>query len=237
LSDLAVSLIVIGGTGILLVFVFWLSAKSKRTKDKLLSDYCQSHGYSLSKKTGPLQTELRIEGKGFTLLSSMLSRRQETQTGSSSWEKQTLWKTLEAHQAWPTFVLGSVPTASNWNRLPDYVQNAAVAKLSQDFGFVCDAQKAQPLRIDGGPAFLLFEETQGESAAAIERLKPLLTDVQNQIVIQSSPEQISIRISGCFIRDAAAADRLIRLGFACMGQTERQEADASGQWEETGGQK
>lgn len=221
MTDLMISMVVAVCVGVVVIVVFAVTRARKQKNEQALAEYCQSRGYSYNKLEEPLRIELRIEGDSFSLTSTKASLRHEEQTGSASWDKKTVWTTRNGSNAWSSFILGSVPAAGNWERLPDWIKNAAVEKLMSESGIILQSENAQPLRITEKLTFLLFEQMPGESRDAIHRLGPLLNEwpTQFKLVIHSGPAKIRIHITDCFIRDAAFLEKLIRLGAAAEGRS------------------
>ncbi len=219
MTDLMISIVVVICVGVFIIALFVVIRARRRKNEQALAEYCQSRGYSYNKLKEPLRTELRIEGDSFSLTSTMVSLRHEEQTGSASWDKNTEWTTRGGNSVWPSFTLGSVSAAGEWERLPDWVKHAAIEKLMRESGIIFQSVNAQPLYISGKSTFLLFEQISGESRNAIQRLSPLLNEwpAQFKLVIHSSPTEIRIYAAGCFIQDAELLEKLIRLGAAAGG--------------------
>lgn len=218
MTDLTVSIIVIACTGVAAALIFLLVGKQKQGRERALEDYCGANGYSCSIAKEPLRIDRRVVGASFTLISSMVSQRLDEDTGSSGWKKSTQL-TARRVQDTPSFALGSVPAAGNWDRLPEWIKKAAVEKLANESGIQLDLGSAQQLHTTGKSVFLLFEQTLGESRDAIQRLSPLLNEwpAQFKLVIHSGPAEIRIHVADCFIQDAALLEKLIRLGTAAGG--------------------
>lgn len=218
MPDLMVTAVVIICTGVLIVALFLAVRARRQKKERALAEFCRSRGYSYNKVKEPLRAALNIEGDSFSLTSTMLSLRQEAETGSASWEKKTVWTSRFEDAYRPPFVLGSISAAGNWDRMPDWIKNAAVDKLMSESGMHFRAENARPLHTTGKSAFLLFEQASGESGV-IQRLTPLLSDwpAQFSLFIHSSPAEMRIQIAGCFIEDAALLEKVIQLGAAVDG--------------------
>lgn len=219
MTDLLISIVVVVCVGVFIIAIFAVIRARKQKSEQALAEYCQSRGYSCNKLSEPLRTELRIEGDSFSLTSTMASLRHEAQTGSASWDKKTVWMTRGGNSARPSFALGSIPAAENWERLPDWIKHAAVEKLMSESGLVLQSGNVQPLRITEKSTFLLFEQMPGESRDAIQRLNPLLSEwpAQHKLIIHSGPAEIRIQLLDCFIKDADLLEKLIRLGAAAGG--------------------
>lgn len=219
MTDLMVSIIVVVCVGVVVIAIFAVIRARSNKNEQALAEYCQSRGYSYNKLREPLRTELRIEGALFSLTSIMASLRREEQTGSASWDKKTVWTTRGGNSARPSFTLGSVPAAENWERLPDWIKHAAMEKLMHESGIILQPGNVQPLHITGKSTFLLFEQIPGEGRDTIQRLSPLLSEwpPQFKLVIHSGPAEIRIQVADCFIQDAELLEKLIRLGAAAGG--------------------
>ena len=203
MPDPMVTAVVIICTGALIVAIFLAVRARRQKKERALAEFCQSRGYSYNKVKEPLLTALNIEGDSFSMTSTMLSLRQEAETGSASWEKKTVWTSRVEDAYRPSFVLGSISAAGNWDRMPGWIKKAAVDKLMSESGLHFRAENARPLDTAGKSAFLLFEQASGESGGVIQRLTPLLNGwpAQFSLFIHSSPAEMRIQIAGCFIED------------------------------------
>lgn len=216
MADLTASIIVIACTGVAAALIFLLAGRRKQSKERALEDYCRANGYSCSIVREPLRVDRHVEGASFTLISSMVSQRLDGDTGSDGWKKSTQL-TVRCTRDTPSFALGSVSAAGGWDRLPEWVKNAAVEKLANESGIRLCPGSARHLHTTGKSDFLLFEQTPGESRDAMQkRLSPLLDEwpVQHKLVIHSGPAEIRIHAADCFIQDAELLEKIIRLGAA-----------------------
>lgn len=214
MTDLMVSIIVIVCVGVIIIAVFAASHARKQKSEQALAEYCQSRGYSYNKLKEPLRVEIRIEGASFSLTSIMVSVRHDAQTGSGSWDKKTVFTTRDENSARPSFMLGSVSSAGDWEQLPDWVRHATIEKLMQEKGIAFQPGNVQPLHITEKSTFLLLEQTPGESSKIIQRLSPLLSEwpTRFKLVIHSRPAEIHIYAEDCFIQDAEVLEKIIQLG-------------------------
>lgn len=212
MSDLTTSIIVIACTGLVVGLVFLLARKRKQSNEQALEAYCQDNGYSYKSVREPLRVERSVEGASFKLISSMAAHYLNENSASTEWEKSTQITAQGAQDA-PSFVLGSVPAASNWDILPEWTKKAVIGKLMSESGIQLNPESAQYFPTTGKSAFLLFEQTPGASRNAMQQLLPLLDDwpTQFNLLIHSSPKEIRIHVGNCFIQDVALLDQLIRL--------------------------
>lgn len=218
MTDLTVSIIVIACTGVTAALIFLLVGKRKQNRERAIEDYCRANGYSCSIAREPLRIDRCVEGASFALISSMVSQRLDENTGTSGWKKSTQL-TVRYVQDAPSFTLGSIPAAGNWEQLPDWIKHAEMEKLMHESGIILQCGNVQPLRITGKSTYLLFEQIPGESRDTIQRLSPLLSEwpAQHKLVIHSGPAEIRIHVADCFIQDAELLEKLVRLGAAAGG--------------------
>lgn len=218
MTDLYASLIVIACTGVVVALIFLLAASRKRSLEQALADYCREHEYAFHSIKEPLRAERRVEGNSFSLVSSMVSCRHDEGTGSTGWEKTTRWIAGGVRDV-PAFMLGSVQTGSDWERIPDWMRQALITKLGGEVGVALETYgPPQMIRPGNKRAFLLFEQTPGATRDILQRLSPLLADWStNELVITSGPEGVAIRVDDLFIQKTDELDRVLALGRALMG--------------------
>lgn len=214
MPDLMISIVVALCVGALILVIFAVVNVRKREKVQALAEYCKNKAYSFKQTKAALSEEISVQSETFLLVSTMIGHRQEEATGSSAWEKKTVWKTRAKNSEWPSFILGSIPAAGDWDKLPDWMKLAALEKLMSENGIVLESEKAQTVKIDGKASYLLFEEHTGESREIIQKLLPLLNEwpAQFRLLIQSEPAETLIRVTDCYIQDADLLEKIIRLG-------------------------
>ena len=213
-ADITISLAVIVCAGVL-VGILLLTTKNKRKKrERELADYCRARGYVIGSVVGSLGTELHIEGDAFSLMSRMVSPRDEASAGSRSWEMETVWTARGEDVTRPCFMLGAVTAAGSWESMPEWMKTAVLNKLAAETGAAFDPGRTRLIHTSGRRGYLLFEEKPGESLALVERLKPLLEAWSNDLnlVISGSPRAVSIRAAGLFIRDTTRLESVLKLG-------------------------
>ncbi len=221
MNDIAVSIIVIVCACALIAAVLALVRRRKQVQEKALADYCRSRGYRYSKVKESLRVEQNIESDSFVLTSTMTSVRHEEQTGSSSWEKKTVWSSRGDGAELPFFALGSVSAAGEWESLPGWIKNAAIEKLTLESGIDLRRAHVTPVRADEKTGFLLFEQIPGESGDIVNKIIPLLKGwpARFNIVIQSAASGLTIRAADCFIEDTALLERFLDIGAAASGMS------------------
>ncbi len=219
MQDLTVSLIVIGLTGVLIAGIFLALAKRQESEAAALAAYCSARGYRLTVKKERLSGETLVESDAFLMRSTRVSRVHEAQTGAAGWDVETVWETKLPVDAAPAFALGSVPSAGNWERLPDMVKAAAVEQMRRETRMAFPSGGARPIQTAGGKAFLVFTQNPGEAEGMAISLLPLLDAFPKdaRLVLLSGPEKVVIRQPDHFVKKVSDAQRLIRLGFACAG--------------------
>ncbi len=217
MADTALSLVIVALTGAVILLIFILIGSRRQAADKKVDAYCREHGYVCSRSSHALRKELTIQGEGFTLQSKMVSHRQEETTGSSAWEKETVWATRGPGGPWPAFVLGSISASPDWQSMPDLIRNAATQQLNRQTGCNYASSQGRIIHRNKSFAFLLFENAPEASGVMTDKILPRLDAWQETgpLVISSGAHGVNIRLANHFIRDAAQLDSVIRLGQAC----------------------
>lgn len=217
MADIALSLVIVALTGAVILLIFIMVGRRRKAADKEVDTYCRERGYACSRSSFALGKELIIRGEGFTLKSKMVSHRQEETTGSSAWEKETIWETRGPGGPWPDFILGSVSASPDWQSMPDLIRNTATQRLNRQTGSTYASSQGRIICRNKSIAFLLFENSPEASGVTTDKILPRLDAWQETgpLVIYSGAQGISIRLANHFIRDAAQLDRVISLGQAC----------------------
>lgn len=217
MSDVALSLLVIAMTGSFTALLFVFTAKRKAQKELDIREYCLRSGYHFSKNNAPLRREISIKGDSFLLTSTMVSGYNDTQTGSDSWDKVSIFRTDEADSDRPAFLIGSVSASPGWNSMPVMIRNAAAQALLAEGYEDFSPDMADALSTPSGRAFLVFQRDRGSDDAMIEQILPLLDRFpsESRILIHSGASGITIKCSNFYIRSLEDIKKLLDLGFAC----------------------
>lgn len=218
MSDLLISVLVILGTGVLVVAIFYLVGAKKKEREKRLAEYCRDHGYTFTKIREPSKREYLIKGETFSFSSTMALHHYDSGSETDSWAKETIWSAAIGDSNRSTYTLGTVP-AGNWAALPDLLKRAAIDRLSHETGLRLEASNVKPLEVAANTTFLLFEKRPGESKTVLKKIEPLLKDwpTKYTLFIHSSPDMLQIKLADCFIEDVALLDKILRLGEAARG--------------------
>ncbi len=219
MSDLLISVLVILGTGVLVVAIFYLVGAKKKEREKRLAEYCRDHGYTFSKIREPSKREYLIKSETFSFSSTMSLHHYDSGSETDSWAKETIWSAAVGDSNRPTYALGTV-LAGNWAALPDLLKRAALDRLSYETGLRLEASNVKPLEVAGeATSFIIFEKKSGEGKTVLKRIGPLLKEwpTKYTLFIHSSPDMLQIKLADCFIEDVALLDKILRLGEAAGG--------------------
>ncbi|MHC1787443.1 MAG: hypothetical protein AB9880_10320 [Christensenellales bacterium] len=218
MNDLSLSLLITALTGLGGLLILLLARRRRQEREELLQAWCSQRGLTCSLRREARLSELRVSGEAFSLQSSLSAHRQEEATGSSAWDKRSLWQSLRQGEPRPAFLLGAVNGAQDWQRLPAPLQEAALTLLERRTGRHYDAHQGQIVHAGRGTAYLLFEDSPGTARQAVDRLLPLLAawPDASPLLIQSGGEGLSIRADNYYIRDPAQLELLLKLGEACQ---------------------
>lgn len=218
MSDLLITLLVILGTGVLVLAIFYLTGAKRKEREKKLAEYCRDQGYVFSKVREPSQKEYIIKGDTFSFASTMTLLQYDSDPGNESWGKETIWSAAGSDKNRPIYALGSVP-AGSWAVLPDLVKRAAIEKLRGETRLSVDLSNVKYLEPGGETAFLLFEERPGDGSALLKRIKPFLKELPAEftLFIHSSPDMVRIKLVDCFVQDVKLLDKILSLGEAIGG--------------------
>ena len=218
MSDIMLSLTVIVCTGVLIGFIFVAVGINKKKKEQILLSYCNSHGYTFTSKKEALEKEITIEGDTFVLTSRMTSVRQEENTGSSAWDKNTFWVSKGKQFDCSPFVIGTVATSLEWERMPEWMKNAATQKVILEFGVGNDAIP-KAISINDKMSLMTFEKGDGFKKEILDKLITTLKGWPTfvSLIIRCSPSDLSIHLNGFYIRDVSEVDRVLKLGHSLIG--------------------
>lgn len=217
MSDLVITALVILGTGVLVVSIFYLVGAKKKERENKLAEYCRDHGYTFSKVKEPLKKEYLIKGEIFSFTSTMALHHYDSASENDSWAKETIWSAAGDSNR-PTYALGTVP-AGSWAALPDLLKRATIDRLSHETGLRLEPSNVNLLEVAANSTFLLFEKRPGESKTILKRVEPLLKEwpAKYTLFIHSSPDMLQIKLADCFVEDAALLEKILRLGEATAG--------------------
>ncbi len=215
MDDIKLTLIIILVIGIVAAVFLFVYLKNKEIKDDELAEYCNNKGYSFNRTKDPALSTLNVEGDNFSLISIMKPLRNPA-LEEATYELNTKWSMKKTSGKEPAFALGSIPGNERWDMLPDLVKRMAIQKLAEESGLTLDPVKAQVVETTGKSTFLLFEESSGSSFEAVQRLRPFLSrwSPKQIIFIKSSPDEVSLNIANCYIKDADSLNKVLELAEA-----------------------
>lgn len=216
MSDLAITIIIILCTGVLVFMIFSFTSSKKRRMENELKEYCNSHGYTYSRKDGNLRKEVIIEGDMFLLTSILTMTPDFSESDSQAHNQKTVWSTDKSNGAWPAFALGSISIAGNWADFSDSIKNSAIEMLMMETGQNFDTTNVRQVDSLGGKTYLLFEQMPGEGHNVIQKLKPFLNDWPKTSIlfINCRPEKIYIQITDYFVKSTELLEKVLHLGTA-----------------------
>lgn len=210
MDNLGLTLIIV--LGVLGFVILMISLKRRKIKDAALVEYCNDKGYSYNKTKEQSLSTITITGDDFILKSTMAAQ-QNPASDETGWESNTRWTLTKTDTRRPAFALGSIPSNTDWDSLPDMVKKMAIQKLMSESGLVLDPDEAQLIDTTGKSTFLLFEESPGKSYETVQRLRPFLSQWSDKqiIFIKSSPDKISLNITDYFIKNVDSLKKVFEL--------------------------
>lgn len=213
-SDLVVSLVVVIATALLVAGLFVILKSRDRIREEEIVRYCEQQGYHYNKEMLPMGTKISIVADSWQLTSELQTQRNETSTGSNTVSKNTIWcsKTLSR----PAFILGSTPSAANFDSLPDWMKTAALQKITTEFGVTVGTDTPYVAISLNGTYYLLFSYEMENSQGKVRENEEMLTGVASsrQVLIRCGQEGVVIDLRGIFLRDVSTLENLIKLGLA-----------------------
>lgn len=219
MSELLITVLVVLGTGLLVVAIFYLTGAKKKEREKKLAEYCRDRGYTFFKTNEPTKKEYIIKGDNFSFTTTLALLHHDAGSDNDSWGRETVWNAATGDINRPSFALGSIP-AGSWELLPDLIKRAAVDRLSHETGLQLEISKAKVLEVEGETTFLLFENKPGEGKTISKRIGPCLKGwpAKYTLFIHSSPDRAQIRLADCFVQEVDLLDKILRLGEAVGGR-------------------
>lgn len=217
MSDLTLSLIVILLAAAATAVIFYFTRRRERARAEELAAYCAEHRYALTVENERTGKELTVKTETWSLVSSMRSSINNSEAGSSEWQKQADWVCERYNSNRPVFALHCSGSSANFDVLPAWVRAAALEKLRREIGGAADAlESVRTAFTVRGLTGIAFEPKAMSAQTVLERIEPLIAawNAKTPIYIESSPERVRIRLPGFFVANADQLDKAIGIGTA-----------------------
>jgi hypothetical protein len=214
MDDIAVSLYVLLGAALLAAAVFLLTRRAAKRREEALFAYCTQNGYHLTILREPSAREIRIEGDGWQLVSRMRALQNSADSGSSSWRRETEWLCERENPLRQTFALQMVQGASDLDRLPPWMREAALGALRLWLGEEMDRlTSVRSAFYESGRTCLVFETEAPAADAALEKLLISLHSYRGNLplYLTSTPAHIRLQLPDAAISTAQEAEQLLTL--------------------------
>lgn len=214
MDDITVSLIVLLGAVLLAAGVFLLTRRSARQREEALLDYCEKNGLHLAVRREPESREVRITGESWQLVASMRAQQNSGDTGASGWQRETEWICLRENPLRQTFALQLSQGATDLDRLPQWVRDAAIEALRLWLGE--EMQKLDSLRTafcENGRSCVVFEQEAHAADASLEQLLLPLTQYRGSLplYLECAPARVRLFLPDAFVASAPEAEQLLRI--------------------------
>ncbi|MEZ4509348.1 MAG: hypothetical protein R2912_08300 [Eubacteriales bacterium] len=215
MDDILSSLYVLLGVGLLVAVIFLLSRRKARQKEEELAAYCAQNGYQLTVQHEPLMRSIRIETDAWQLTSIMRSIRNEGDTGSSGWHRETEWVCLRENPLRQTFAMQVSQGSTNLDQLPQWLKDAAISALKHWLGDDMQAlDSVRTLSFDKKRTCLVFEPEPGAADATLEQLRVLLEQYTGTqpLYLECSPSRGRLFLPDVKADSVPVLERLISIG-------------------------
>lgn len=213
-NDWLVSLMVIAAAAIVVALVFLLWRRRDHQREENLADYCKQRGCLYQTEHLPLGVRNHFQGDGWQVVSEQIHHQNTAETGSSGVSRSTVWASDEPVGV--QFVLGYAPSAGSIGKLPEWMRQTVLAKVSQEFGIAIAPDEPYHALSISGDQYLLIAMDLPASLIRIKALEPLLVPVAKagHALIRCGSNGCRMELHDCFIRDAETLDALVALGQA-----------------------
>ncbi len=214
MDDISVSLYVLLGAALLASAVFLLTRRATKRREEALSSYCSQNMYRLTIQREPESREIQIEADGWLLTSGMHALQNSADTGASGWQRETKWLSTRENPLRQTFALQLSQGATDLDRLPPWMQEAALAAMRLWLG--AGHEHLGSIRTafcQGGRICIVMETQPHEADAALE---PLLLSLQRYrgslpLYLVCAPTYIRLHLPDVAISTAEEAEQLLDL--------------------------
>ena len=214
MDDLMLSLYVLLGTLLLAVLIFLLMRRAASRREEALAAYCAQNGYRLTTLREATAREIRIEADGWQLISSMRARHNSGESGNSGWRRETEWFCTKENLLRQTFALQLSEGAADFDRLPSWVRDAALAAVRLWLGDELKSlDSVRTVPFSGARTGVVFETAPQAADAALEPLRFALQSYHGALplYLESSSARVRLHVPGAAINSAEEADQLLRV--------------------------
>ncbi len=214
MSDIIASMGVIALTGIFIGALFYFLQIRKKNKAEALARFCQAEAIALRIEENRLSKKTFFSRGKWQIVAELTSTINTAETGSSEWSGNTILTATPAQPDHPVFVMGSCPSAENFDLVPDWIQANIVTKLRYDLNVGEDFAPEHFARSIGRMSFIAFAPDEASATAAYASLEPFLAawPAQIPLTIFIGPEQIRIQLLTHYLQEIPLLRQLIALG-------------------------
>jgi hypothetical protein len=215
MDDILSSLYVLLGVGLLIAAVFLLSRQKARQRAEELAAYCAQNGYRLTLQNEPLMRSIQIETDDWQLNSTMRAVRNDGDTGSSSWQRETKWICTRENPLRKTFAMQLSQGSTNLDQLPQWLRDAAVSALKHWLGDDMQAlDSVRTVSFDKKRTGILFEQEAHAADATLEQLRVSLEQYTGNLplYLECSPSRVRLFLPDVKADSAPVLERLISIG-------------------------
>ena len=215
MDDILSSLYVLLGVGLLIAAVFLLSRQRARQRVEELAAYCAQNGYRLTLQNEPLMRSIRIETDDWQLNSTMRAIRNDGDTGSSGWQRETEWICTRENPLRKTFAMQLSQGSTNLEQLPQWLRDAAVSALKHWLGDDMQTlDSVRTLSFDQKRTCILFEPEANAADATLEQLRFSLEQYTENLpmFLECSPARVRLFLPDVKADPVPVLERLILIG-------------------------
>lgn len=219
MTEIGLSLFVLAGISVLVLTVLLLSRRAAQNRETALAAYCAKNGFHLEIIKEPTARSIRIVAKDWRLTGSMRASENAAQTGSSDWERKTEWICTRQNPLRPVFALQVFSGATELERLPDWVREAALAAMRRWLGDALrDLSSMRTVFCENGRCGVLFEPEKRSADRAMERLYAPLSAWRGNLplYLESAPDCARLTLANVAFRDAKEAEAILQIGLALL---------------------
>lgn len=215
MDDILSSLYVLVGVGLLIAAILLLSRQKTRRREEELAAYCAQNGYRLTVVKEPLLRSICIETDDWQLNSTMCVIRNDGDTGSSGWHRETEWICMRENPLRKTFAMQLSQGSTNLDQLPQWLRDAAVSALKHWLGDDMQAlDSVRTVSFDKKRTGILFEPESHAADAALEQLRVSLEQYTENLplYLECSPSRVRLFLPDVKADSVRVLERLILIG-------------------------
>jgi hypothetical protein len=214
MDDLMLSLYVLFGASLLAALVYLLMRRAAKRREEALAAYCAQNRFHLTNLREAIAREIRIEGDGWQLVSSMRAQHNSSEGGNSGWRRETEWCCTQENPLRQTFALQLSEGTSDFDRLPSWVRDAALSALRLWLGE--EAQNLESVRMASFSrerTGVVFETKPHAADAALEPLRFALQSYHGALplYLECSRVWVRLHLPGTAIATADEVEQLLRI--------------------------